>query len=55
MEYTGHLTRHVFDRYHIIGEDDLVEAADKLKCHIDGYRDAAKVVPLFPRKERKRS
>lgn len=55
MEITGHVTRHVFDRYHIIDEDDLRDAAGKLKRYTNGRREAAKVVPLFPRKERKRS
>jgi len=55
MEYTGHLTRHVFDRYHIIQEDDLVDAADKLKRYVNDREDASKVVPLFPRKKQKLS
>jgi integrase len=30
MELTGHLTRHVFDAYHIVPKQDLYEAVEKL-------------------------
>ena len=52
MEYTGHVTRHIFDRYHIIREDELVDAAAKLKEYIEGKELDGKIVPLFPKKVR---
>ena len=55
MEMTGHVSRRIFDRYHIIREDDLEEAGQKLKDYLDTKECEGKIVPLFPRKERKRS
>jgi hypothetical protein len=33
MKITGHRTRAVFDRYHIVSPDDLRAAVDKLRRH----------------------
>jgi hypothetical protein len=35
MAVTGHLTRSMFDRYHIVSEDDLRMAAQKTTMYVD--------------------
>jgi len=49
MEITGHKTRSVFDRYHIVDEEELREAARKTSEHVRGEGKATVVVPLASR------
>jgi hypothetical protein len=46
MMVSGHKTRSVFDRYDIVSDDDLREAARKSWEHAQNQEAAAKVVAL---------
>jgi len=48
MQMTGHKTRNIFERYNIVSEGDLLEAARKLEAYSAG-KDTGKDKPK-PRK-----
>ncbi|MFQ5679725.1 MAG: hypothetical protein ACE5HP_09750 [Gemmatimonadota bacterium] len=52
MEYTGHPTRSVFDRYNIVDEGMLREQAEKLTSHLARVEPERKIVGLEERRER---
>jgi hypothetical protein len=45
MEITGHKTRAVFDRYHIVSPGDLQDAARKLAGTITGTVTSPSLTP----------
>jgi integrase len=46
MMISGHQTRSVFDRYNIVSEDDLKEAARKTWEHAQSQENASNVVAM---------
>jgi hypothetical protein len=52
MEISGHRTRYVFDRYHIVSERRLKEMASKLDTFIEA-KDAALVAKDAPLKQKR--
>jgi hypothetical protein len=45
MAFSGHKTRTI-DRYSIVRDADLAEAADRLSAYVEGAKSRASVVPI---------
>ncbi len=48
MTLSGHKTRSIFDRYNIVSEADLAEAATRLQTHLEAQSTASRVVSIKP-------
>jgi len=48
MAITGHKTRSVFDRYHIVSEPDLRQASSRLAQYVEGLKAAQNRLGVRP-------